>query len=72
MVLPYLVSVHAFTWDDEYQRYPLEDGAEKWRGYLDILKKAGVSTHLIMEFVKDDSEERFLADAAFLHTLCEE
>ena len=72
MVLPYLVSVHVFTWDDEYQRYPLEDGAEKWRGYLDILKKAGISTHLIMEFVKDDSEERFLADAAFLHTLCEE
>jgi len=69
LVLPYLCAVHVFTWDDAYRRYPLSDGAEAWKKYLSILKNADVSTKLIMEFVKDDSAEQFLSDAAFLHGL---
>lgn len=66
LVLPYLTAVHVFTWDDAYQRYPLADGAEKWKNYLSVLKNADISVPLIMEFVKEDSEEQFFADAAFL------
>ena len=69
MVLPYLCAVHVFTWDDAYHRYPLEDGAEKWKQYLSVLKEAKLSVPLIMEFVKDDNEEQFLTDAAFLQAL---
>lgn len=69
LVLPYLTAVHVFTWDDDYRRYPLSAGEAQWKTYLSILKDADVSTKLIMEFVKDDSDEQFLADAAFLHEI---
>jgi sugar phosphate isomerase/epimerase len=70
-VLPYLVAVHVFTWDDEYRRYPLSDGESAWKRYLSILNEAKISVPLIMEFVKDDSEEQFLEDAAFLKALAD-
>lgn len=66
LVLPYLCAVHVFTWDDEYRRYPLADGTQQWKNYLQILKDADISTKLIMEFVKDDKAEQFLTDAAVL------
>ena len=66
LVLPYLCAVHVFTWDDAYRRYPLADGTGAWKKYLQILKDADISTKLIMEFVKDDSAEQFLTDAAVL------
>ncbi len=66
LVLPYLCAVHVFTWDDEYRRYPLADGTHAWKKYLQILKDADISTKLIMEFVKDDTAEQFLTDAAVL------
>lgn len=69
MVLPHLAAVHVFTWDDAYQRYPLADGEAQWKKYLSILQDADISAKLIMEFVKDDSEEQFLTDAAFLHEI---
>ncbi len=72
MVLPHLCAVHVFTWDNDYQRYPLADGAQQWRKYLSILQEAGISTRLIMEFVKDDSEEQFLKDAAFLRSVTQD
>ncbi|MBR7161340.1 MAG: sugar phosphate isomerase/epimerase [Clostridia bacterium] len=66
LVLPYLCAVHVFTWDDAHRRYPLADGEEAWKKYLQILKDANVSTKLIMEFVKDDDDAQFLSDAAVL------
>ena len=66
LVLPYLCAVHVFTWDDEHRRYPLADGTVAWKKYLQILKNADISTKLIMEFVKDDTAEQFLTDAAVL------
>lgn len=69
MVLPHLCAVHVFTWDDDYNRYPLADGETQWKRYLSILKEAKIPTKLIMEFVKDDNEEQFLEDAAFLRSL---
>ena len=66
LVLPYLCAVHVFTWDDEHRRYPLADGTKAWKKYLQILKDADISTKLIMEFVKDDTSEQFLTDAAVL------
>ena len=64
LVLPYLCAVHVFSWDDAHRRYPLADGADAWKKYLQILKNANVSTKLIMEFVKDDDAAQFLSDAA--------
>ena len=67
LVLPYLSAVHVFTWDDDHKRYPLADGTADWKNYLQILKDADISTNLIMEFVKDDTTEQFLTDAAVLN-----
>jgi sugar phosphate isomerase/epimerase len=72
MVLPHLCAVHVFTWDDDYNRYPLADGETQWKRYLSILKEAKIPTKLIMEFVKYDNEEQFLEDAAFLRSLIED
>jgi sugar phosphate isomerase/epimerase len=66
LVLPYLCAVHVFTWDDDHKRYPLADGTQQWKKYLQILKDADISTKLIMEFVKNDTAEQFLTDAAVL------
>lgn len=65
-VLPYLSSVHVFTWD-AHARYPLADGEKKWRNYIDIIESFGGDHHMLMEFVKDDSEEQFLRDAEVLN-----
>jgi sugar phosphate isomerase/epimerase len=66
LVLPYLCAVHVFTWDDDHKRYPLADGTQQWKKYLQILKDADISTKLIMEFVKNDTADQFLTDAAVL------
>lgn len=66
LVLPYLCAVHVFTLDDDHKRYPLADGTQQWKKYLQILKDADISTKLIMEFVKNDTAEQFLTDAAVL------
>lgn len=65
--LPRLSTVHVFHWDTANNRFPLTDGTERWRGYLDILREADVFPPLIMEFVRDDDEKQFLADAKTLH-----
>ena len=67
--LPHLSTVHVFHWDTENNRFPLADGAEQWRGYLDILRGADVYPPLIMEFVRDDKERQFLTDAKTLHEM---
>lgn len=65
-LLPYLSSVHVFTWDS-HARHPLADGEKKWRNYIDIIESFGGDHHMLMEFVKNDSEEQFLRDAEVLN-----
>lgn len=67
--LPYVSNVHVFAWDARSGtniRYPLIDHANAWGQYLDILAADGRNHALLMEFVKDDADEHFLADAAVL------
>ncbi len=64
--LPYLVCVHVFEWDANYDRFPLERGQEKWGTFMDIIDQAGISPHYIMEFVNDDCDGQFAKDAAVL------
>ncbi len=68
MLLPYLSNIHAFHWEDR-ERRPLAEGAEEWHNYIDVIKKAEGSRHIMLEFVKDDSPEQFLEDAAVLREL---
>ncbi|MBQ9717275.1 MAG: hypothetical protein IJV76_04720, partial [Clostridia bacterium] len=64
-VLPWLSNVHVFTWAG-HNKYPLIDGAERWKRYIDILRTNGGSHHMLMEFVCDDTVEQFYRDAETL------
>ena len=59
-VKKYVSNVHIFHWD-ESNRYALEEGITVWKRYLSEL---GGNRAVLMEFVKDDSEEQFIFDAA--------
>lgn len=64
-VKPYLCNVHVFQWTQGNVRYPLAEGETVWPAYLRTLGLRA-DQHAIIEFVKNDSPEQFLADAATL------
>lgn len=58
---------HVFQWvQGTSQRLALADGQDEWLRYLKILASTGRQHALLMEFVKDDSPEQFLVDAAVM------
>lgn len=68
-ILPHLAAIHVFKWKNsgnELIRQPLEDGITKWRQYLNIANSKNKTIDAMLEFVKDDSPEQFLQDAATL------
>ncbi len=64
-VLPWLAHVHCYQWDANV-RQPLEQGESEWKQYLARIRKAAGDRYVMIEFVKDDSPEAFLRDAATL------
>jgi sugar phosphate isomerase/epimerase len=67
-VLPYLLNVHVFSWENKY-KYPLSEGYDTWLKYLDIIKSDGKPHGLLLEFSPDDTEDTFLRDAETLRKL---
>ncbi len=62
-----LLHVHVFAWRrDTGERLPLADGGDDWRAYLAGAADAPGDRFALLEFVRDDSPEQFLADAATL------
>lgn len=59
-------NVHVFHWKSYEERYALSEGLDKWRKYTEIL---GQEHNYLLEFVKNDSPEQFLLDAASLKRL---
>ena len=64
-VLPWLAHVHCYQWDANV-RQPLEQGESEWKQYLTRIRKAAGDRYVMIEFVKDDSPQAFLRDAATL------
>ncbi|MGN1328544.1 MAG: sugar phosphate isomerase/epimerase family protein [Eubacterium sp.] len=71
-VLPYLICVHVFEWNEKGKRYSLKHGSKRWSEFLEIIKNSGTNPHLIMEFVKNDSEKQFAKDVKALRMLTNE
>jgi 3-dehydroshikimate dehydratase len=66
-VLPWLAGLHVFNWDrTTFARLPLADAAGDWTQYLSKAATTGRDMYALIEFVRYDSPERFLADAATL------
>ncbi len=65
-VLPYVTNFHVYAWDargGSLVRYPLSQHEAIWKRYLEILASDKKPHHLLLEFVKDDSDEQFCEDA---------
>ncbi|APF39232.1 xylose isomerase (plasmid) [Chelatococcus daeguensis] len=68
---PRVSHVHVFAWDGARRRYALADRATWWSAVFAALPESrfeGVR-YAMLEFVRDDAPEAFLADAATLRRL---
>jgi len=63
-------NVHVFHWaftpDNKIERRPLAEGKAVWMEYLKELKKKSVDRYAMIEFVRNESDQQFLEDAATL------
>ncbi|HET6486745.1 MAG TPA: TIM barrel protein [Spirochaetia bacterium] len=67
LILSWLVNVHVYQIHANGQeRLPLSDGAEPWSHYLSMLAVNGRPHYAMLEFVRDDSPDAFVEDAADL------
>jgi sugar phosphate isomerase/epimerase len=66
LLLPNISSVHVFYWERGNVRRPLAEGEKLWQDYARLL---GRDRNYILEFVMDDDEANFLADAQTLRRL---
>ncbi len=66
MVRPYLSHIHTFHWKGGNVRYPLAEGRLEWLDYLRLADLDPNKSAYILEFVKDDSIQNFMEDAAEL------
>jgi sugar phosphate isomerase/epimerase len=64
-ILPRLANLHVFSWR-AHERLPLAERAADWRQWLAVARGSGRDHVCTLEFVKDDSPERFLEDARTL------
>jgi len=66
-VLPRLRNVHVFHWwPTAAERHPLAEGEAAWRSYIEIVRASGREADFLLEFVRNDDVQQFLADAATL------
>ena len=61
---PRISTIHVFNWTDGNVRHPLKEAADTWKLYIDALGPD--ARDYLIEFVKDDDPEAFLADAQAL------
>lgn len=71
-VLPYLICVHIFEWNENGHRYSLKHGVAKWRAFLKIIENSNAEPYLIMEFVKHDSRHQLAKDIKTLRQMLKE
>ena len=65
-----IAGVHVFSWDETTsERLALAAGRATWQRYLgELARRVNAQTPAMLEFVKDDSDESLVADAAELMT----
>ena len=72
-MLPRLATIHVFNWpkgpDGQTVRRPLAEAEAAWGEYFDAAAADGKDPIALLEFVKDNSVEQFLADAQTLRKL---
>ncbi|MFG1621255.1 sugar phosphate isomerase/epimerase family protein [Kribbella sp. NPDC049227] len=66
-LMPWLTTVHVFSWWPSNTRLPLAGRESLWRPVLDRLAAEPREINALLEFVADDSPEQLAKDAADLH-----
>ena len=70
-----LTNIHVYSWiyeNEQYIRFPLENGYQEWKEYFEIAKTTGKDHYAMLEFIKDDSLEQLKRDAETLNKLINE
>jgi 3-dehydroshikimate dehydratase len=67
-LMPWLSTVHVFSWWPSNTRLPLAARESLWRRVLDRLAADPREINALLEFVADDSPEQLAKDAADLHS----
>lgn len=65
-VFHWLFSPGAGSWGESTTRCPLAEGREDWVRYFEVPLDSSIDHFALLEFVRDDSPEQFLSDAATL------
>ncbi|MCD4699512.1 MAG: sugar phosphate isomerase/epimerase [Phycisphaerae bacterium] len=66
-ISPWLTNVHTYYCDKETgESLPLAEGEDAWDRYLPIIAETDGEHYVMLEFVRDNCPEAFLADAATL------
>jgi sugar phosphate isomerase/epimerase len=71
LALPRLANLHVYHYTGAAYA-PLAELADEWRKYFAAARTTGRDHHCLLEFVRDDSPEAFLEDAATLVRLLNE
>lgn len=69
MVLPHMEYVHVFFWDANGNKFPLEDGREIWKKFVEKIASDSRDHKLLFEFVKDGLPEQLCRDADTLRDM---
>ncbi len=69
LLAPYISHFHVFSWDVGNVFMPFEFGLNEWTRYLNAAKKYKLNPLLIMEFVKDSTEQQLIEDLASLRKI---
>lgn len=68
--LPKLANLHVFHWvatENGNDRRPLAEGEESWKEYLRTAQDTAWDHHALLEFVRGDSQQQLVEDAATLN-----
>ena len=71
LLLPHLANLHVFHWvfaEGGLDRRPLAEGESVWHEYLRLAATTGRDHWALLEFVREESPEQFMEDAATLRT----
>ncbi|MEO6845705.1 MAG: TIM barrel protein [Chthoniobacterales bacterium] len=66
-LLPWLRHIHVYHWKNRGERFPLSEGIAEWAPYLKVLREDGTPRPFLLEFVREDSIESLIQDAAALN-----
>lgn len=65
-VMPWLVNLHTYHWTSGTTLRPLSEGEADWGAYFDVVREDPRDHFALIEFVREDSPESYIEDAAAL------